>query len=138
MNAPYDGSKRIAEWFDDDRAQARLQVIYHDRLISHLKQTERLIPSGACVFSIKPTVVSLYQNRSSFIPPKVFEDDGKFAAGIKKCRYVYALPFSSPSFNVPLYPLDRLGSKAKVISTMRMDDSEDAPIVGSLIEIEPE
>lgn len=130
-------STHTAEWYGDSRDYAKLEITFHARLLEHLKEIQKNVPDSECVFSIKPTVISLYTNRSSYTPPKISDSDDKFNEGIKRCKYAYLLPFSSPSYGVSLYPHDRLGAKAKILSTMKMPDSDGASVVGALVEILP-
>lgn len=130
-------STHTGEWYGDNRGYAKLEITFHARLLEHLKDIKKFIPDDACIFSIKPTVISLYTDRASYTPPKISDSDDRFNEGIKKCRFAYVLPFSSPSYGVQLYPQNRLGTRAKILTTMRTSDSDGAIIVGSLIEILP-
>ena len=127
--------KHIAEWFDDDRKTAVLSAYFHARLYSHLKEINALIPENECVYAIKPTLVTFYSRRSSYVPPKIDVGDLEFWRAMEKCRYVYILPFESPSFGESFYPLSRLGKRAKIISIKKIDPKDNLPPVGMLAEI---
>lgn len=131
-----DEVKHIPEWYGANRPQAMQDGQFHVRLIEHLKTIEDSVPEGECIFAIKPTVITLYSNRSSYAPPKISEDDNLFDEKMKKCRFAYLLPFASPSYAVPLYPLARLGKRAKLLSEHRLYE-QGGPVVGALIEIKP-
>ena len=128
--------KHIAEWFDDNRKTAVLSAYFHARMISHLKEINALIPENECVYAIKPTLVTFYSRRSSYGPPRIEVSDQEFWRGMEKCRYAYFLPFESPSYGgVSFYPLSRLGNRAKIISTKKIDPNDSFPPVGMLAEI---
>jgi len=131
------GAKHIPEWYGSDRLRARQNSLFHARLITHLKEVRPLVPENECVFAIKPTVVTLYLSRSSYIPPKISEDKGRFMEKMRACRFAYVLALVSPSYAAPLYPWERLGERAKLLSTQRLF-GEDGPVVGALIEIIPQ
>ena len=127
--------KHSAEWFDDDRKTAVLSAYFHARLYSHLKEINALIPENECVYAIKPTLVTFYSRRSSYVLPKIYVGDPEFWRAMEKCRYVYILPFESPSFGESFYPLSRLGKRAKIISMKKIDPKDNLPPVGMLAEI---
>jgi hypothetical protein len=128
--------KHIAEWFDDDRKTAVLSAYFHARLISHLKEINALIPENECVYATKPTLVTFYSRRSSYLPPKIDASDQEFRQGMEKCHYAYFLPFASQSFGgESFYPLARLGQRAKIISMKKLDPNDNLPSVGVLAEI---
>lgn len=126
--------KHRSEWYSDSRMLAIDSANFQFRFSHHLKEVARIVPPQDCIFAIKPTVVTFYSDRDSYIPPKITDDDKQFGADIKKCRFAYILPFASPSFGLPFYPLARLGDKAKVLT--RIDD-ERGQMEGELIQIMP-
>lgn len=129
-------STHTAEWHIDNRQDALQNALFHSGLIAHLKEIITFVPEGDCIFSIKPTVVMLYTNRSSYGPPVISEKESEFNNKIMKCRFAYLLPFASPSYPVYLYPLDRLGKKAKILSAKKLYDEGTSPTVGILVEIQ--
>lgn len=130
-------AKHIPEWYGSNRPQAMQAAQFHARLIGHLKKISQLVPENECVFAIKPTVITLYSDRSSYAPPKISEDDDHFREKMKKCHFAYVLPFASPSYAAPLYPLARLGERARLLSAQHLYE-DGGQIVGALIEIAPQ
>jgi len=127
--------KHMHEWYDDNRRTAVLTAFFHARLISHLKEINALIPENECVFAIKPPLVTFYSRRSSYSPPTIESSDQEFWQGMKKCRYAYFLPVDSAHFAERLYPLARLGNRAKIISVKKMEPDDNLPPIGILAEI---
>jgi hypothetical protein len=127
-------AKHRAEWYSESRTQAIANASFQLRLFRHLDEVDRIVPARDCIFAIKPTVITLIADRASFVPPKISDDDKHFGMGIKKCRFAYVLPFASPSFGLPLYPMARLGDKAKILTKI---DDERGQMEGGLIEITP-
>jgi len=91
------------------------------KVVADLPGLGERVPEGACVFSEKPTIVSLYSGRMSYFPPPTAISDTEFQQQIGRCRYAYVLALTSPSFPVPYYPAARLGDSAKALSTLMAD-----------------
>ena len=127
--------KHMHEWYDDNRESAILTAFFQARLISHLKEINALIPENECVFAIKPPIVTFYSRRSSYSPPGIESSDQEFWRGMEKCRYAYFLPVNSAHFAEPLYPLARLGNRAKIISVKKKEPGDNLPPIGILAEI---
>lgn len=133
----FEAGKRTENWYSSNRIAAEQSALFHARVTGHLKALESQVGQNECIFSIKSTVITLYSNRTSVAPPRVWESDEVFWKKIEQCRYAYILPFASPSYSEPFYPLARLGDRARVLSTVRLVDMAGAPTVGSLVEILP-
>ena len=112
----YSDNKHTAEWYSNDRRQAEAQAIFRTRLLNHLATLSSQIAAKDCVFAIKPTIVTLYTQRTSYASPKSFKSDDEFWKETAKCRYVYVLPFASPSYHEAFYPLSRLGPRTPCLS----------------------
>ena len=92
------------------------------KLVADLPAVAGRVPEGACVFSEKPTVVSLYSGRMSHFPPPAGGDDAAFREQIGRCRFAYVLALTSPSFPEPYYPAGRLEGRTRALSTLTADD----------------
>ena len=135
LSEEYSDNKHTAEWYSSDRRQAEAQAIFRTRLLHHLATLSSQVAVKDCVFAIKPTIVTLYTQRTSHASPISFKSDDEFWKETAKCRYVYVLPFASPSYHQAFYPLSRLGPRAKLVSEQRMTEDKHSPLVGALYEI---
>jgi hypothetical protein len=135
--AEISNSNRIDEWYADAAGSGVRISQFHHRLQQHLQQIKLIVPADACIFSAKPTVITFHTQRTSYGPPPAAADAPTFARQITRCRYVYGLGLVSPTYNVALYPINRLGTRAKILSVMRFPGPVDAPIIGVLAEILP-
>ena len=127
-------AKHTDYWYAENHWIASQNAQFQTKLIQHLKEIPKYVPANACIFAIKPTIVSLYADRPSFTPPKIAEDSAAFDAGIRKCHYAYVFSFSSPSYGAPYYPLGRLGERGKILSNF-LDNA--GQMDGGLVEITP-
>jgi hypothetical protein len=109
-------AKHSAYWYALDSTSAIQNANFQTRLFRHLREVSKQVGPDDCIFSIKPTIVTLFTDRLSYAPPKLSVDAQSFDSGIQKCRYAYVLPFASPSYPAMLYPMERLGPRAKLIS----------------------
>jgi len=130
-------AKHTREWYSDNRQAAITGAFFYTRLLGHLKQISQLVPKNECIYSNQPNTMTLYSGRPSYAPPKPNVSDEQFWKGLQKCRYAYVVPFSSPSYADPLYPLARLGDRAKILSVTTLNTVENTSIAGALIEIKP-
>ncbi len=133
--AAYVDSKHAAVWYSSDRKQASREAKFQISLMNHLKTLSTMVNEEDCIFAIKPTVVSLYSGRRSYIPPLSAVHDDKFWSDLGRCDFVYVLPFASPSFSEPLYPLNRLGSHAKLVDEKVVSDGANSLVIGALLKI---
>ena len=123
-------------WYSrDDRLKALYNIYGQARLFEHFKTIRELVPESECIFTIKPAIVTYYTGRSSYVPPRASISEQEFQAGLNRCRYIYSVGFTSLSYPVPLYPLDRLGERAEVIAVIRHPMADNAPPVGVLARI---
>lgn len=91
-------------------------------ILDDLPQAASRVPPGECIFSEKPTIVSLYSGRMSYFPPPYGSADEQFRSWIGRCRYAYVLALTSPSFPEPLYPLQRLRDRVTPLSVVKPQD----------------
>ncbi len=109
-------AKHSSYWYSLDSASAIQNANFQTRFFHHLREISTQVGPDDCIFSIKPTIVTLFADRLSYGPPKLSVDAQSFDSGIQKCRYAYVLPFASPSYPAMFYPMERLGPRAKLIS----------------------
>jgi hypothetical protein len=95
------GVARSPAWYEigvpDDRMN---NALFEQAFWRELTQLGTIVPSGDCVYSIKPSLVTLLSRRASVATPL-----GNEAATPSSCRFVYMLPFASPTYREPLYPM---------------------------------
>jgi hypothetical protein len=83
-----------------------------------------------CIFAIKPSIVGFYSGRISQAPPASSVSDEEFNSGLNRagCRNFLLLNMASPSFNTPMYPLNRLTNRFEILRTYRLADDPNAPV----------
>lgn len=110
--------RRTPGWYAIDPAEARINILYDQLLIQHLSSIHDVVPSGECLYGIKPSIIAYYTARISVAPPPPQLDDASFNASLahQACRFFYLMGFASPSYPVAYYPLERLRSSLVVVS----------------------
>jgi hypothetical protein len=129
--------RRTWAWFQGDRAQARRSALEHARFLAHVAAMNRDIPAKECVFSIKPPLIMLYADRVSIPPPKSAVGDSEFQRAIGQCGFAHVVPFGSPNFAEPFYPMKRLGARAELVSAQPLDAGRDGTVVSALLRVSP-
>jgi hypothetical protein len=99
-------------WYNEDRELATTGVEFDQALIRGMRGAATSIPENACVYSIKPSILGFYGRRIGMVPPKPRLNDGEFAAALAAdgCKYFFLIGSVSPSYQVPYYPIERIGA----------------------------
>ncbi|MGK0298109.1 MAG: hypothetical protein ACI9XC_001727, partial [Gammaproteobacteria bacterium] len=118
--------KRTYAWYipfvDLANEQARLSHL----IMSSLVEAKEVVPVDQCVYSIKPSVVSLYMERVSLAVPAQDISDEEFKRILiqSECRYFYLMSIRSPSYNTPLYPIERLVNDIDILKIYYLDEQQ--------------
>jgi len=114
---PFAEYKHTVYWYEADPYEAYKQVMIYSSLAASMREIQSVIPEDECVYSIKPTIVSLYSNRLSITPPREATSDLEFHESLRKsnCRYFYMAALASPSYGSPYYPEKRLRDNIRVL-----------------------
>lgn len=131
------GARHIESWYAEDRQQAIDSSRSLTTILANLREIGGFVPRDGCIFAIKPSVVSLYSDRSTYAPPPLSASREAFELGIAKCKYAYVLAYSSPSFRQAFYPLDRLNERVHSLTIAGSGEGEHARTFGALVEIQP-
>jgi hypothetical protein len=109
--------KHTEDWYNPDPAAAMFGVQVASALDADISQLGQIVPENACIFAIKPSIIAYLSGRICKAPPSVKVDDTQFDRELIKqgCRYFYLLGFASPSYQVAMYPYQRMQSKLEVI-----------------------
>ncbi len=132
--AEIEAARHTQDWYAGNRYYATVNAYFYRRLFGNLAEIDRIVAPDQCIFAIKPSLITLLSDRKGTALPRIVDSDATFNEGIGKCRYVYVLPFASPSFPQMFYPMERLGDRAKIVS--RIDDDA-GNLDGALLEITP-
>lgn len=127
--------KRTWGWFRGNRVEARQGALEHARTLAHLAELGQVVPPEDCVFSIKPPLVMLYASRVSKPPPKSSVSESRFKEEISHCGFAHVVPFGSPNFAEPFYPLERLGARAQPVLVQSLQSGADSPVVSVLLRL---
>ena len=128
--------KHMDGWYSNDGLRSIYLTPLNLKIIQHLKSIHAQIPEGECVFSVKPTIVSVHSRHASFPVPLDNLADDDFEEKLARCRFVHVVALSyanRPSF----YPLGRVKGRARAISSVTMGEGERMQIVSAVVEILP-
>lgn len=126
------------EWYGGGSQEARLTALFlYQRRLAGYEELSAHVPLGACIYSIKPSLVALFAGRNSYRSPLPDSLLGKaLDPNATQCRYVHMVSFSSPTFGEPFYPLARWKDGIEVIHATRyVSSDEGSPLVGVLARI---
>lgn len=127
--------RQSPEWYGTGSRDERLAAIsQYRRLQVGFEEVAANVPSQDCVYSIKPSLVSLFARRNSYRSPLPNSSLGKVLDPTAvQCRYVHMLPFASPTFSEPLYPLASWVGGMDIIHVTRLVESDgNSGVVGLL------
>ncbi|MDA8095560.1 MAG: phospholipid carrier-dependent glycosyltransferase [Betaproteobacteria bacterium] len=131
--------KHTPGWYAADPREAVDHIQFNAGFEGSFMAVKQAVPAHACIFSIKPSIVSYLSGRMSVSPPVGSTNAGEFSTGLRKagCRYVYFAPFASPTFPQPFYPAARLGNTVKVVADYQIGHEKNGMIglVGVLGEL---
>jgi len=130
--------RHTPDWYGDNRLYATRSALLAALNFNALRQVAEAVPPGACIFAIKPSVITLYTGRKSAVPPPSSTDDAAFERDIGKCRYLYPMALVSPTFQEPFYPLKRLGGRGKALLEAAGGDEVHRETYGLLIDLGPD
>jgi hypothetical protein len=130
--------RKLDGWYSDNKYRSEVMTLLNLKIINHLRSAGDSVPERDCIFSVKPTVITLHTGRSSFMPPRIKASDADFEHDIRRCRFAYVMGLRSPSFNEAYYPLERLAGRARVVSATRVSGEVDSALIAALIEIAPD
>jgi hypothetical protein len=128
-NAAYSGlpaARNLISWYGgsadpgDDLHRAFSQVVIMDAL----RRIDEEIPADACVVAIRPDLVNYFGRRRSTFPPPDSIPDPYFRKMLRAtgCHFVFMSSAADNRFPVPLYPLQRLGDKIRVLDYVDQHD----------------
>lgn len=128
--------RHTAGWYHVDPSIAAYQIQHSAKIVTALKTAESFVPNNDCILSIKPSIVSYYTKRQSKSPPGSATPLPEFQRELAErgCSYLFLVAFSSPTFNQPFYPLDRLNGQVTVLAETRLA-GPDSPVIAVLTKL---
>ncbi len=117
-------------WYEPaPREQRESGMAAESRFLYSLKVLSEWVPAGECVYSIKPALLGFYADRVSHrtpLPERGIADNGR-------CRYVFMVPFMSPTYSEYFYPMRAWSERIQVlqVTTMQAGDPQ-SPAIGIL------
>jgi Dolichyl-phosphate-mannose-protein mannosyltransferase len=136
--APFASYRQSPEWYGLGTRDQRLSTIFqYQRLSMGFEEVRDFVPSQDCVYSIKSPLVGLLAQRRSLRSPLPTSPLGMtLDAKETECRYVHMLPFASPTFAEPFYPMNKWGGGMDIVHATRLVESDsNSPVVGLLAKI---
>ena len=138
MPGEMEAFRQSPEWYGGGSQEARLTAIFqYQRRLAAYEELRANVPLGACIYSIKPSLVGLFAGRNSYRSPLPDSRLGKaLDPKATQCRYVHMVPFVSPTYSEPFYPLARWKDGIEVIHATRyVASDEGSTLVGVLATI---
>jgi len=122
--------RRSILWFGGAPNQATQKLLLERALVDAHRAAGRMVPEGGCVFSIKPSILGLYGQRVSYIPPREEWTDQVMEQYLaeKGCQHVLMLSLVSPSFRSSYYPLERLQRRMTMVHAWHLPGSSSIPV----------
>ncbi len=130
-------ARHTEDWYGDDRKRAFRSSQIFAGTLNGLKDIISHVPTGDCIFSIKPSIVAVYSDRHSYSPPSPAASDEQFDRGIGKCPFAYLFSIRTPAINQLLYPMDRLGDRAEPILVAKSEGEDNFLVYAALVAIKP-
>ena len=130
--------RRSPEWHGAGNQETRLSAIFqHQRLQAGFEELSLHVPTKECVYSIKPSLVGLFAQRSSYQSPLPNTSLGKILdAKTAKCRYINMVAFSSPTYSEPFYPLASWHDGIEILhATYLIAGDKNGAVIGLLAKI---
>lgn len=130
--------RQSPEWHGEGGREARLAAIFqYQRWQAGYEQLKLHVPIADCVYSIKPSLVGLFAERSSYHSPLPNTSLGKILEPkAAKCRYVHMVAFVSPTYSEPYYPLSSWLDGIDLMHVTRfIVADENSTVVGLLAKI---
>ncbi len=128
-----EGLRRSALWFDPDRVTAEKMLRFAARLEDALAGIGQHVPTEACVFSVKPSLVGLFADRRSVYTPPASLDDAAFHREIQRhaCLDFFLIAADTQSAG-PLYPRERFDPPLIEIAATHVRDDPHTQLVAIL------
>lgn len=131
--------RRDPSFFVGTNEDALIRALQAKAIITAATSLEPEVPEGECIFAVKPSIATFFSNRISKSPPLPALADRDFLTALEDaaCRHFLLINLSFPTFQTPLYPLDRLGTKIRIVRSYDLTtDSASAVVaqIGELVE----
>jgi hypothetical protein len=113
---------------------AHENLLYAKTLIVDLKILNTKLPQEATIYGIKPSIISLYSQRMTLLPPANLAADSSLKLSNDKVQplYYYMMGITSPSHPKPYYPLEEITDQLEILHVAKSDSGDDAPVIAVL------
>jgi hypothetical protein len=120
-------------WYELSAHEQRLDNLTMEaRFTQSMRELSARVPAGDCIYGIKPALIGLFANRVSHRTP--LPERGIVARA--NCRFVYMVPFASPTYRELFYPLDAWADRISLLQAFTLvPDRVESPVIGVLAEI---
>jgi len=122
--------KRTYDWYNPSIRLAINQVAFNQGIVASLEDAKKYVPDDECVYSIKPTLVGLFMDRVSKVPPEtnLSHDEYLQIAERENCHYYFLVNATSPSYKESLYPYQKLGANLELIKIYYSPNNQVYPV----------
>ncbi|MCY7389569.1 MAG: glycosyltransferase family 39 protein [Burkholderiales bacterium] len=135
MPIEFEDYRRSPEWYAAANRNDRLSTILRvQRFTVGFEEIRKHVPKHECVYSIKPSLVGLYGQRTSYRSPLPNSKLGLQLDPLAvACRYVSTVAFASPSYLEGHYPIGRWANGVDLVHVTRMIESDAASDVIAIL-----
>ena len=98
-----EGYRRTKHLYSSNSQDAVKNLYYAKILLEDMKNLKDELPESAIIYSIKPSIISLYSNRLSLLPPgEINTDNSIYYKGDESLPvFFYMMAVASPSIRTP-------------------------------------
>ncbi len=135
LPAELEAYRRSPYWQDAAPYDYRLlQLRVRRQIDANLQAIGGATTPQDCIYSVKPSVIGFHARRMSRATPlnlrlvTVPEQGG--------CRFVYMLPFATPTYSAALYPLEAWRERLEILQANNIDSQDEtSPVIGILARV---
>lgn len=122
--------RRSASFYERGPESPLARISADQGLLSGFHNIGQFVPAQACIYSIKPSLVSYFSDRRSIAPPAPRVDDDTFRHALERsgCRFFFMLGFQSPSFGQRYYPLYRMSGQLRALNITFSYGTDESPV----------
>jgi hypothetical protein len=113
---------------------AHKNLLYAKTLIEDLKTLDAKLPEDATIYGIKPSIISLYSQRLTLLPPANIAADKSLQLSKDKVQpiFYYMMGITSPTHPIPYYPFEEIKDQLEILHVAKSGNGDAAPVIAIL------
>ena len=106
-------------------------------LMDDIKSLPGILPAKAVVYTIIPSILSLYTNRLALIPPDDITTANSFYYGSDNSQpvFFYMTALTSPAIPAPYYPLEKIRDRMEILHLAKIGHEDNGPVIAILAKL---